>query len=118
MHGRKVNENTVDFLIENASWGEFGLTMGDAEVKTDVNESKEKAEKVDEECDAPVCPVCLSQLSEFMDDEQLFERVNSVLEAFNEEYADEDEDEVEEDEDEEEYEEDEEGEEEEVEEED
>ena len=74
-----ISDDAMKIILENSAWADFGLKV----TPTQDQKIDEAAEKVEEEADEHVCPLCQSHLQEAISDEALMEHTANVLEAVN-----------------------------------
>ena len=85
----EVPDEFVNSLMDDNSWGRFGLMSeskkSDAEIVEKVEQVLED-EEVNEEAEVEVhsCPLCETVLDEALSDEVLEEHISSVLDMVNE----------------------------------
>jgi len=88
----KLSDELRKQLLESASWGKAGITLNEGVVEEAAKaveddkamEPKKKAKKDKKEevhCEEAVhvCPLCVSQLDEAIDEESLLEHLNVVV---------------------------------------
>ena len=76
MFNKDVDPNIAKALMEGSSWEKAGFKVDRGEEGI-VSESTEEA--VVEETEAHSCPLCLTELTEPISDEQIVEHLDSVL---------------------------------------
>jgi len=92
MDHMKLSDELRKQLLESASWGKAGITLNEGVVEEAAKaveddkamEPKKKAKKDKKEevhCEEAVhvCPLCVSQLDEAIDEESLLEHLNVVV---------------------------------------
>ena len=86
----KLSDELRKQLLESSAWGKAGITPSITEEvveeakekKKDKKEKKEAAQAPQEEvCEEPahVCPLCVSQLDEAIEEERVLEHLNVVV---------------------------------------
>ena len=92
----KLSDELRKQLLESASWGKAGITLTEGVVEEAAKaveddkameptkkamEPKKKAKKEEVHCEEAVhvCPLCISQLDEAIDEESLLEHLNVVV---------------------------------------
>ena len=92
----KLSDELRKQLLESASWGKAGITLNEGVVEEamkpkkkakkdeedeEAMEPKKKAKKEEVHCEEAVhvCPLCISQLDEAIDEESLLEHLNVVV---------------------------------------
>ena len=85
MDHMKLSDELRKQLLESAAWGKAGIVLSEgiveeaAKAVEDDKESREgKKEELKEEA-VHVCPLCVSQLDEEIDEESLLEHLNVVV---------------------------------------
>jgi len=85
MDHMKLSDELRQQLMESAAWGKAGITPrldetkgGGEEEEAEEVEEAEEAEEVVEEA-IHVCPLCVSELSEAIDEERILEHLNVVV---------------------------------------
>ena len=85
MDHMKLSDELRKQLLESAAWGKAGIVLTEgiveeaAKAVEDDKESREgKEEELQEEA-VHVCPLCVSQLDEEIDEESLLEHLNVVV---------------------------------------
>jgi DNA repair exonuclease SbcCD ATPase subunit len=76
MDHMKLSDELRQQLMESAAWGKAGITPLLSEEAT---EEAVEAEEVVEEATAHVCPLCVSELPEAIDEERILEHLNVVV---------------------------------------
>ena len=96
MDHMKLSDELRKQLLESASWGKAGITLNEGVVEEamkpkkkakkdeedeEAMEPKKKAKKEEVHCEEAVhvCPLCISQLDEAIDEESLLEHLNVVV---------------------------------------
>ena len=80
MDHMKLSDELRQQLLESAAWGKAGITPTLTEAKTEDSEEEViEAEEVVQEATAHVCPLCVSELSEAIDEERILEHLNVVV---------------------------------------
>tara|TARA_B100000497_G_C7329682_1_gene218486 strand:- start:45 stop:440 length:396 start_codon:yes stop_codon:yes gene_type:complete len=96
MDHMKLSDELRKQLLESASWGKAGITLNEGvaeeamkpkkkakkdEEDEEAMEPKKKAKKEEVHCEEAVhvCPLCISQLDEAIDEESLLEHLNVVV---------------------------------------
>lgn len=83
MDHMKLSDELRQQLMESAAWGKAGITprldetKGGGEEEEAVEEAEEAEEVVEEAIH--VCPLCVSELSEAIDEERILEHLNVVV---------------------------------------
>ena len=77
MDHMKLSDELRQQLMESAAWGKAGITPRLNESQSEVEETEETEEVVNEA--AHVCPLCVSELSEAIDEERILEHLNVVV---------------------------------------
>ena len=79
----KLSDELRQQLMESAAWGKAGITprldetKGGGEEDEEAEEAEEAEEVVEEAIH--VCPLCVSELSEAIDEERILEHLNVVV---------------------------------------
>ena len=73
----KLSDELRQQLMESAAWGKAGITPRLDESQSEVEETEEAEEVVNEV--AHVCPLCVSELYEAIDEERILEHLNVVV---------------------------------------
>ena len=76
MDHMKLSDELRQQLMESAAWGKAGITPRLDESQSEVEETEEAEEVVNEA--AHVCPLCVSELYEAIDEERILEHLNVV----------------------------------------
>ena len=84
MDHMKLSDELRQQLMESAAWGKAGITplLSEETVEEAAEEAVEEAveaEEVVEEATAHVCPLCVSELPEAIDEERILEHLNVVV---------------------------------------
>jgi len=94
MDHMKLSDELRKQLLESASWGKAGITLTEGvveeaakavkddkamEPKKKAKKDKKEEEEVHCEEAVHVCPLCISQLDEAIDEESLLEHLNVVV---------------------------------------
>jgi len=83
MDHMKLSDELRQQLMESASWGKAGITprLDEAASETEEAEEAEEIEETEEVVNeaAHVCPLCVSELSEAIDEERILEHLNVVV---------------------------------------
>jgi len=94
MDHMKLSDELRKQLLESASWGKAGITLNEGvveeaakavkddkamEPKKKAKKDKKEEEEVHCEEAVHVCPLCISQLDEAIDEESLLEHLNVVV---------------------------------------
>jgi hypothetical protein len=84
MDHMNLNDELRKQLLESAAWGKVGIDMDgweyvDAEGVEQLEESTNQQVAEEEEAEVHVCPLCVSQLSEAIDEDALVEHLDVVL---------------------------------------
>ena len=76
----KLSDELRQQLMESAAWGKAGITprLNEAASEVEETEEAEETEEVVNEA-AHVCPLCVSELSEAIDEERILEHLNVVV---------------------------------------
>ena len=77
MDHMKLSDELRQQLMESAAWGKAGITPRLNESQSEVEETEEAEEVVNEA--AHVCPLCVSELYEAIDEERILEHLNVVV---------------------------------------
>ena len=77
MDHMKLSDELRQQLMESAAWGKAGITPRLDESQSETEEYEETEEVVNEA--AHVCPLCVSELSEAIDEERILEHLNVVV---------------------------------------
>ena len=84
MDHMKLSDELRQQLMESAAWGKAGITPrldetkgGGEEEAEEVEEAEEAGEVVEEA--VHVCPLCVSELYEAIDEERILEHLNVVV---------------------------------------
>jgi DNA repair exonuclease SbcCD ATPase subunit len=77
MDHMKLSDELRQQLMESAAWGKAGITPRLDESQSEVEETEEAEEVVNEA--AHVCPLCVSELYEAIDEERILEHLNVVV---------------------------------------
>ena len=77
MDHMKLSDELRQQLMESAAWGKAGITPRLNESQSETEEYEETEEVVNEA--AHVCPLCVSELSEAIDEERILEHLNVVV---------------------------------------
>ena len=77
MDHMKLSDELRQQLMESAAWGKAGITPRLDESQNEVEETEEAEEVVNEA--AHVCPLCVSELYEAIDEERILEHLNVVV---------------------------------------
>ena len=80
MDHMKLSDELRQQLMESAAWGKAGITprLNESQSEVEETEEAEEAEEVVNEA-AHVCPLCVSELSEAIDEERILEHLNVVV---------------------------------------
>lgn len=80
MDHMKLSDELRQQLMESAAWGKAGITprLDESQSEVEETEEAEEAEEVVNEA-AHVCPLCVSELSEAIDEERILEHLNVVV---------------------------------------
>jgi len=80
MDHMKLSDELRQQLMESASWGKAGITprLDESQSESEETEEIEETEEVVNEA-AHVCPLCVSELSEAIDEERILEHLNVVV---------------------------------------
>ena len=76
MDHMKLSDELRQQLMESAAWGKAGISPLLSE---ETVEEAVEAEEVVEEATAHVCPLCVSELPEAIDEERILEHLNVVV---------------------------------------
>lgn len=85
MDHMKLSDELRKQLLESAAWGKAGIVLSEgiveeaAKAVEDDKESREGTREYLEEEAVHVCPLCISQLDEEIDEESLLEHLNVVV---------------------------------------
>ena len=85
MDHMKLSDELRKQLLESAAWGKAGIVLSEgiveeaAKAVEDDKESREGTREDLEEEAVHVCPLCISQLDEEIDEESLLEHLNVVV---------------------------------------
>ena len=85
MDHMKLSDELRKQLLESAAWGKAGIVLSEgiveeaAKAVEDDKESREGTREYLEEEAVHVCPLCVSQLDEEIDEESLLEHLNVVV---------------------------------------
>ena len=77
MDHMKLSDELRQQLMESAAWGKAGITPRLNESQSEVEETEEAEEVVNEA--VHVCPLCVSELYEAIDEERILEHLNVVV---------------------------------------
>ena len=77
MDHMKLSDELRQQLMESAAWGKAGLAPRLNESQSETEEYEETEEVVNET--AHVCPLCVSELPEAIDEERILEHLNVVV---------------------------------------
>ena len=77
MDHMKLSDELRQQLMESAAWGKAGIAPRLDESQSETEEYEETEEVVNEA--AHVCPLCVSELSEAIDEERILEHLNVVV---------------------------------------
>jgi hypothetical protein len=77
MDHMKLSDELRQQLMESAAWGKAGISPRLDESQSETEEYEETEEVVNEA--AHVCPLCVSELSEAIDEERILEHLNVVV---------------------------------------
>ena len=80
MDHMKLSDELRQQLMESAAWGKAGITprLNESQSEVEETEEAEETEEVVNEA-AHVCPLCVSELSEAIDEERILEHLNVVV---------------------------------------
>lgn len=79
MDHMQLSDELRQQLLESAAWGRAGIEVHlNEEVQEEVEEAEEAEEEVLEEA-IHVCPLCVSQLDEAIDEERILEHLDVVM---------------------------------------
>ena len=80
MDHMKLSDELRQQLMESAAWGKAGITprLNESQSEVEETEEAEEAEEVVNEA-AHVCPLCVSELYEAIDEERILEHLNVVV---------------------------------------
>ena len=80
MDHMKLSDELRQQLMESAAWGKAGITprLDESQSEVEETEEAEETEEVVNEA-AHVCPLCVSELSEAIDEERILEHLNVVV---------------------------------------
>ena len=86
MDHMKLSDELRQQLMESAAWGKAGITprLNESQSEVEETEETEEAEEAEEAEEvvneaAHVCPLCVSELSEAIDEERILEHLNVVV---------------------------------------
>jgi DNA repair exonuclease SbcCD ATPase subunit len=80
MDHMKLSDELRQQLMESAAWGKAGISpLLSEETVEEAAEEAVEAEEVVEEATAHVCPLCVSELPEAIDEERILEHLNVVV---------------------------------------
>jgi len=82
MDHMKLSDELRQQLMESAAWGKAGITPRLDETKRGGEKEAveaEEGEEVVEEAVSHICPLCVSELSEAIDEERILEHLNVVV---------------------------------------
>ena len=81
MDHMKLSDELRQQLMESAAWGKAGITPRLDETKGGGEEEAEEAEEAEEVVEEAihVCPLCISELYEPIDEERILEHLNVVV---------------------------------------
>ena len=77
MDHMKLSDELRQQLMESAAWGKAGISPRLDESQSETEEYEETEEVVNEA--AHVCPLCVSELYEAIDEERILEHLNVVV---------------------------------------